>query len=162
MHIRPHLKAKRLRVLLMHIVYKIHVQGVITHSLLVAVFHQSVFVVGCWTTKRKIRLVLEKGKLATNVVDLAILGKCVQSSLHLNTQKSHSLVYFMTPEYSNELSDDEYLFTLGNSSRKVPVIINGQEVPMNIDSGATVNVQQKEYPCRICGCPKSGEWLSVR
>ena len=47
----------------------------------------------------------------------------------------------MTPEYSNELSDDEYLFTLGNSSRKVPVIINGPEVPIIIDSGATVNVR---------------------
>ena len=47
----------------------------------------------------------------------------------------------MTPDYSNELSDKEYLFTLGNSSRKVPVIINGQEVvPMIIDAGATVNV----------------------
>ena len=58
------------------------------------------------------------------------------SSLNLNTQKSHSSVYFMTPEHSNELSDDEYLFTFGNSSRKVPVIINGQEVPMIIDSEA--------------------------
>ena len=46
----------------------------------------------------------------------------------------------MTPEYSNELSDDEYLFTLANSSRKVLVIINGPEVPIIIDSGATVNV----------------------
>ena len=32
------------------------------------------------------------------------------------------------------------IFTLGNSSRKVPVIINGQKVPMIIDSGATANV----------------------
>ena len=34
------------------------------------------------------------------------------------------------------MSDDECLFTFGNSSRKVPVIINGQEVPMIIDSEA--------------------------
>ena len=46
----------------------------------------------------------------------------------------------MTPEYSNELSDDEYLFTLDNSRRKVTVIINGQEVPIIIDSGATMSV----------------------
>ena len=56
--------------LLMHIVYKVHAQEVITNRLLVASLLQS-------------------------------------------------------PKYSNELSDDEYLFTLGYSSRKVQGIING-------------------------------------
>ena len=74
-NIHPHLKARRLRVLLMHIVYKIHVQGVISNSLLVALFQQSVSVVG-WATKPKIRLALQKEKLATNVVNQAILGGC--------------------------------------------------------------------------------------
>ena len=57
--------------LLMHIVYKVHAQEVITNRLLVASLLQS-------------------------------------------------------PKYSNELSDDEYLFTSGYSSRKVQGIINGQ------------------------------------
>ena len=55
-------------------------QGVITNNLLVALFHQSVSVVGCWATKPKICLVLQKEKLATNVVNQAILGGC--ASLH--------------------------------------------------------------------------------
>ena len=33
MHVHPHLRARRLRVLLMHIVYKVHIQGVITNRL---------------------------------------------------------------------------------------------------------------------------------
>ena len=60
-------------VLLMHIVYKVHIQGVITNRLQVALFYQSVFVVGCWATKLKIRLVPQKEKLGANVVNRDIL-----------------------------------------------------------------------------------------
>ena len=41
----------------------------------------------------------------------------------------------MTRKYSNE-----YLFTLGTSSRNVPVVINGQEVQMIIDSESTMKL----------------------
>ena len=81
-----------------------------------------------------------RGKACNKCGKSGHFGRVCKSSLNLSTQKSHSSVYFMTSEYSNEFSDDEYHFTLGNSSRKVPVIINGQEVPMIVDSGATVNV----------------------
>ncbi len=46
----------------------------------------------------------------------------------------------MAPRFDNDSSDDEYLFTLGNSSKRDPVIINGQEIAMVVDSGATVNI----------------------
>ena len=105
MYIHPPLKARRLRVLLMHIVYKVHVQGVITNRLQVALFYQSVFVVGCWATKLKIRLVPQKEKLGANVV--CHFGRVCKSSLNLNAKKSHSSVYFMTAEYSNELYNPE-------------------------------------------------------
>ena len=56
-----------------HSSYKVHVQGVITNRLQVALFEQNVFVVGCWATKLKIRLVPQKEKLGANVVNRAIL-----------------------------------------------------------------------------------------
>lgn len=46
----------------------------------------------------------------------------------------------MSPKVDSESSDDEYLFILGNSSRKVPVMINGKKIQTIVDSGATVNV----------------------
>ena len=85
-------------------------------------------------------------------------GRVCKSPPNLNAKKSHSSVHFMTPEYSNELSDDEYLFTFGNLGRKVSVIINGQEAPMIIDSGATVNILDSSYVICILVhmlyCPK--------
>jgi hypothetical protein len=61
-------------------------------------------------------------------------GRVCKSSAKANTPQSRSSnVHFMTPRVDNESSDDEYLFTLGNSSRKVPVIINGQAIQMIVD-----------------------------
>ena len=55
-------------------------------------------------------------------------GRVCKSSTKANALQSRcSNVHFMAPRADNESSDGEYLFTLGNSSRKVPVIINGQK-----------------------------------
>ena len=99
-----------------------------------------------------------KGKAWSKCGKSGHFGRVCKSSPNLNTKKSHSSVYFMTPEYSNELSDDEYLFTFGKLGRKVSVIINDQEAPMIIDSGATVNILDSSYVICILVhmlyCPK--------
>jgi hypothetical protein len=56
-------------------------------------------------------------------------GRVCKSSTKANAPQSRSSnVHFMTPRVDNESSDDEYLFTPGNSSRNVAVIINGQTI----------------------------------
>lgn len=68
-------------------------------------------------------------------------GRVCKSSGNENTvQSQKSTVNLVAPRAEHESSDDEYLFTLGNSNKRVPIKINGQEVPMIIDSGSTVNV----------------------
>lgn len=68
-------------------------------------------------------------------------GRVCKSSGNENTvQSQKSTVNLVAPRAEHESSNDEYLFTLGNSNKRVPIKINGQEVPMIIDSGSTVNV----------------------
>ena len=87
--------------------------GRIFNSLLVALFQKSVCC-GLLSPKAKDPSCPARGKACNKCGKSGHFGRVGKSSLNLNTQKSHSSVYFMTTEYSNELSDDEYLFTLGN------------------------------------------------
>ncbi len=83
---------------------------------------------------------LGKGKNCNKCGKSGYFGRVCKSSPKPSNPQSRSSVNLITPRFDNDSSDDEYLFTFGNSSRRVPVIINGQEIPMVVDSGATVNV----------------------
>ena len=88
-----------------------------------------------------------KGKNCNKCGKSGHFGRVCKSSPKPSNPQSRSSVNLITPRFDNDSSDDEYLFILGNSSKRVPVIINDQEIPMVVDSGATVNVQPRA--CKV-------------